>query len=270
MSLPPDWQLPRGVTRSLWEFVLDPQIPRTESEHLSNSPLLEFDRQTIANWLPEARSLLDLGCGTGRIAIDIARRGKSVVGVDLSTESLKVAQELANAADVSISLLRANLCDLSCLADRSFDAALLMFGTLGMIAGAKNRQQALREAHRLLKPGGKLALHVHNVWRHLFAKTGRWWFVQDLWRRLVQDPNAGDTLRGYRGIPNMYHHTFTSRELQWLLSDTGFELIESIPLSPVPDLASPAAGTPPPDLTFRGWFPDIQATGWLALAQRRE
>lgn len=268
--LPPDWQLPAGVSRSLWEFAFDPQIPRTEGEHLADSPLLEFDRWTVARWLPDVERLLDLGCGTGRIAIDFARRGSSVVGVDLSFESLKIAREQANATGISIALLRANLCDLNCLADRSFDAALLLFGTLGMIAGAQNRKQALREAHRLLEPGGKLALHVHNGWRHLFAATGRGWLVRDLWRRLVQDPNAGDTLRDYRGIPNMYHHAFTHREMVRLLADAGFELIESIPLSPVPEADRSNAAPSNVDLTCGGWFSNIQATGWLALAERRK
>jgi ubiquinone/menaquinone biosynthesis C-methylase UbiE len=267
MSLP-DWQLPKGVSRSLWEFAHDPRIPRDEERHLADSPLLAFDRQTVARWFPVPGALLDLGCGTGRLTIDFARRGWSAVGVDLSAESLRVAKEQAEVAGVSISLLRANLCELNCLSPEHFDAALLMFGTLGMISGSTNRAEVLRHAHRLLKPGAGLALHVHNVWRHLFFEQGRHWLLRDIWRRLTRNPAAGDTSHGYRGIPQMYHHSFTLRELRKLLRDTGFETVEIIPLAPDADLSAEDTGRSVDRTESNGWLRDLQATGWLLLARR--
>lgn len=264
----PDWQLPAGVSRSLWEFAHDPRIARDEDLHLADSQLLEFDRQTVARWFPDPGVVIDLGCGTGRLLIDLARRGWSGVGVDLSAESLLVAQERARQAAVSVSLLRANLCDLNCLPQANFDAALLMFGTLGMVSGAANREAVLRQIHRLLKPGASLALHVHNVWRHLFLAQGRRWLTRDVVRRLVGDPAAGDTYHDYRGIPQMHHHSFTFHELRRLLQSTGFAIQESIALAPEPDLASAPSNTPAPTLTCRGWFQNVRATGWLILARR--
>lgn len=264
----PDWQLPTGVSRSLWEFAHDPRIARDEDIHLAASRLLDFDRQTVARWFPDPGVLLDLGCGTGRLLIDFARRGWSAVGVDLSAESLLVARERAREANVSVALLRANLCDLSCLPQAYFDAALLMFGTLGMVSGAPNRETALRQIHRLLKPGAGLALHVHNLWRHLFLAQGRHWLLRDITRRLVGDPAAGDTYHDYRGIPLMYHHSFTFHELRHLLRSAGFEVDEVIALAPEPDNLSVPSPAATQGLVLQGWLQSARATGWLILARR--
>lgn len=264
----PDWQLPAGVSRSLWEFAHDPQMARDEDKHLADAPLLDFDRQTLARWFPSPGQLADLGCGTGRLALDFARRGWSIVGVDLSPESLVVARERAREANVSLLLLRANLCDLGCLPSGYFDAVLLMFGTLGMISGAENRAAVLREAHRLLKPKGGLAIHVHNVWRHLFTSQGRRWLVRDMLRRLMRDETAGDTAHDYRGIPNMFHHSFTFGEVRRLLSANGFHLLESISLAPERDAPWPATSERNSDIEFRGWLKKWRATGWLVHAGR--
>src|SRR5262249_37194202 len=89
----PDWRLPRGVSRSVWEFAHDRSIARDEDRHLADAPLLEFDRETVARWFATPGKLIDLGCGTGRSLAEFSRRGFECVGVDLSRESLAVAAE---------------------------------------------------------------------------------------------------------------------------------------------------------------------------------
>jgi ubiquinone/menaquinone biosynthesis C-methylase UbiE len=225
-----DWQLPPGVSRSLWEFAQDRTIARGEAEHLSGSPLLQLDRQFLDRWLTPPGRIADLGCGTGRLAIPLAQRGFEILGIDLSWESLQVAAEQATAAEVPLSALVANLCELDCLATASCDAALLMFATLGMVSGAENRAEILRQARRILKPGGTLVLHVHSIWSQYIAPAGRRWIVCDLFRRLIRSQSAGDTFRDYRGIPGMFHHLFTRRELLRLLRQAGFTAVEVVPL----------------------------------------
>src|SRR6185295_14927242 len=127
----PDWRLPPGVSRSLWEFAHDRQIARDEDRHLGGAALLDFDRQVVRGWFPTPGRLVDLGCGTGRSLVDFSKRGFDCVGVDLSHESLLVAAERTQAAGRSVLLLQGNLCALDCLGDAQFDYALLLFGTLG-------------------------------------------------------------------------------------------------------------------------------------------
>jgi ubiquinone/menaquinone biosynthesis C-methylase UbiE len=270
MMFIPDWQLPPGVTRSVWEFAHDRQIAREENRHLAGAPLLDIDRRLIVRWFQAPGRLIDLGCGTGRALVDCSRRGFDCVGVDLSIESLYVAAELARETARQVALVRGNLCELECLADGQFDYALMLFGTLGMIAGREHRRQALKHARRLLRTGGLLAMHVHNVWRNLHSPQGRRWLARDFVKRLVCNPTAGDSEHDYRGIPRMYHHAFTSGEIRRLLHECRFVVQEMIPLAALatgPDLEPPTVCDWPPDLACRGLFQNLRATGWILLAE---
>jgi len=262
----PDWQLPPGVTRSLWEFANDPAIARDEDQHLSDSPLLDFDQQVLRRWLTSPGDLLDLGCGTGRHLVELARLGWRCTGVDLSLESLRVAQERAAAAQLGVTLVRGNLCELSFLPRNRFDAALLLFGTLGMVCGAECRQAVLQQVHDLLRPGGQLVLHVHNLWRHAASPHGRRWLLSDLSKRLRGDPTAGDSQYDYRGIPRMYHHSFTFGELRRALAAAKFGIRDFIPLAVAPAAIGESAQNR--SLENTGMFSCWRSTGWIVRACR--
>lgn len=252
------WQLPPGVSRSLWEYAHDPAIAREDATHLAGSSLIALDERLIHEWFAAPGPLVDLGCGTGRLLVAFAERGFPVLGVDLAPESLRVAQEAARAKGVEVGLLRANLCELDGLPDGDFDYALLMFGTLGMVSGPANRLRVLQQARRLLKPGGQLALHAHNVWHHLFHPASRPWLIGDRLKALLGNPTAGDTERDYRGIPGMFHHAFSQRELRHLLDAAGFKIEEQIPL------ATGSGG----ELFHPRWLKAFRSHGWFVRARR--
>ena len=104
---------------------------------------------------PPAR-VLDCGGGPGRYAIELARQGYDVTLFDLSAECLRLARKKAGEAKVTLAAYEhGTATDLSRLPDESFDALLLM-GPLYHLLEESERVQALREARRVLKPGGVL------------------------------------------------------------------------------------------------------------------
>lgn len=256
MFFPSKPKLP-GVSQSLWEYAHDPAIARDDETHLFGSPLLEFDRRLVFQWFAPPARLIDLGCGTGRLLLPLAQAGFEAAGVDLSPESLRYIETRATERGLAVPLIRANLCELDCIPSETFDVAILMFGTLGMIEGADNRLAALQHARRILKPGGQIALHVHNVWSHAFHPNGRRWLIADRLKWLIGRKTAGDTLRDYRGIPHMYHHAFTRAELMRLLRRAQFAVEEIVSFRVTADgqITSPCV------------CDRFRATGWIVRAQ---
>src|SRR5690242_12368219 len=113
----PDWQLPPGVSRGLWEYVHDPSIARRYDADLADHALLAADIAFVREHCSRPGRLIDLGCGTGRLSATLAREGYRCLAVDLSEEMLAVAGEKAQTAGVHFDRLRANLVDLRGLAD---------------------------------------------------------------------------------------------------------------------------------------------------------
>ncbi|WP_016909233.1 SAM-dependent methyltransferase [Streptomyces xiaopingdaonensis] len=98
--------------------------------------------------------LLDIGCGTGGPAVELAlRSGARVTGVTVSTEQLARCEERAQDADVAgrVRFAHGNAMDLA-LPDGSFDAAW----SIDCFPHLTDRAAALREAARVLRPGGRL------------------------------------------------------------------------------------------------------------------
>ncbi|UQS86698.1 class I SAM-dependent methyltransferase [Nicoliella spurrieriana] len=81
-----------------------------------------FDPEMYANWVQfvlkhaNGGSLLDLACGNGRLAIELAHRGFTPSGLDLSDAMLAIASQKASASNVSLPLYNGNMLDLAGLA----------------------------------------------------------------------------------------------------------------------------------------------------------
>ena len=82
----------------------------------------DFIEKEIAS--DKALRILDIGCGTGRHAIELARRGYSVVGIDLSESQLKRAAEKAHAAGLHVDFQRHDARSLPFREE--FDAAIML------------------------------------------------------------------------------------------------------------------------------------------------
>jgi SAM-dependent methyltransferase len=233
LTPPPSWRLPEGVNPSLWQYAHTPRLAADEDAYFDGHPLFRFDSEALEERFRNPGRLVDLGSGAGRHSIRFARKGFSVVAVDLSGAMLGRVASKAREDDLKVDCVRANLCRLGCLSDGSFDYALSMFSTLGMIRGAGARRQALAEAHRILRPGGRMALHAHNAWLNLRDPQGRFWLMGQGLRWLAGRPGVGDRRMTYRGISAMEVHLFTWRELSRDLRAAGFRIDEVLPIDAV-------------------------------------
>jgi SAM-dependent methyltransferase len=256
--IPPAWRLPDGVDAPLWQYTHTPRLAADEDAYFEGHPLFQADRQALDERFASPGKLVDLGCGAGRHSVHFARRGFSVTAVDLSRSMLRVVGVKAAEAGVEILRVQANLCRLGCLPDKSFDYAISMFSTLGMIRGRASRRRALAEACRILKPGGRMVLHVHNLWLNLRDSQGRRWLVRHAANVLMGRDWLGDRRMDYRGINGMYVHLYRWGELKSELRRAGLRVEGVIPLDEVS-----AAPIEKPWLAH-----GFRAGGWIVFARR--
>jgi len=258
MAHRPEWQLPRGVTRGVWEYSQAYHIADQYDDYFALNRLFEFDEQVLAHHFTRPGLVIDLGTGTGRALVGLAQRGFRGLGVDLSRAMLRIVAEKARLDRLPIQVLQANLVELDCLRDESFDYAICLFSTLGMIHGRENRHRLLAHVRRILKPDGLFVLHVHNLWFNCYDPAGRRWLLRHLPAALCnRHTELGDKYFHYRGIPRMFLHTFTRGQLLRALKRAGFRIRQLIPLD--------ASRQRP--LGHPWFFSSLRANGWIAVCR---
>jgi len=107
-------------------------------------------------FIPPGSTILDVGAGPGRYSIELAKAGHNVTLLDLSSQNVELAKQKASEMGVHISeFVHGNALDLSRFEDSSFGVVLLM-GPLYHLVEPTDRDRAIREALRVLQPGGLL------------------------------------------------------------------------------------------------------------------
>lgn len=258
-SSKPSWQLPTGVTRGSLDYIESAAIADGYDEDIAFGSNFQFDEEVVANFIPPTGQVADLGCGTARALLPLVRRGNTGLAVDLSDEMLRIVAEKAKQENLPVECLKANLVELDAIADQSVDHSICMFSTLGMIKGADNRRRFLDHAYRMLKPGGRFVVHVHNFWFNFFEPDGAFWLASHLVKsRFTKGMERGDKYYRYRGIPNFFLHVFSRNEFSNALSQSGFKVTQLVPLR------MDRQGELPRPWLLGG----LRASGWIALCEK--
>ena len=108
----------------------------------------------------DAKSVLDVGCGSGRLAIELSRRGAAVTGIDVSDVRLAAAEARAAEAGVAARFLHADMTARLPFADGEFAAGVSRLAL--MIA--PDPAAVLRECARVVVPRGRI---VTAVWARI-------------------------------------------------------------------------------------------------------
>lgn len=172
-----------------------------ELENASEYPLHLVDRYADKN-----KKMLELGCGLGRVLKHYHYKGYNIEGIEYDEGCVNTLRREDNT-------LRVRHADITNLpySDGSFDIAMA-FGIIGHLE--HDMAKAFREVNRIMKQGGLLAgsLCYDNVIRLIFRLQ---YFLSGLGRKRKRC---------------FYTHLFTKKEIQQILSEFGFTLLEMKPV----------------------------------------
>jgi 2-polyprenyl-3-methyl-5-hydroxy-6-metoxy-1,4-benzoquinol methylase len=119
----------------------------------------DFIEQEIGH--DKSRKIIDIGCGTGRHAIELAKRGYTVTGVDLSESQLARAREKAKAAGVTVGFQKHDARNLPF--EGEFDLAIMLCeGGFPLMETDEMNFEILKNATKALKNKGKLVFTTLN------------------------------------------------------------------------------------------------------------
>ncbi len=182
--------------------------------------------------------ILDLACGSGRHSIELARRGFTVVGADISAELIAIAKhEAAAEPGLEVGFVEADLRQLDFEAE--FDLVLnLNDGAVGYFESEEENHRTFAVISRALRPGGRNLVQLPNV---LYARQNlpqRSWIpsstmvelVEHRWNKsdsylegIMIAARFGDVLENLDGI-EFRQRLYTADELRQVYASVGMEL----------------------------------------------
>jgi SAM-dependent methyltransferase len=180
--------------------------------------------------------VLDIGCGTGRHAIELARRGFKVTGVDLSPSQIERARAKAAAAGVAPDFRVGDARALPFNAEFGL-AVMICEGAFPLMETDEMNFEILRGAARALRPGGKLIMTTLNGLFPLHRSVGQ--FEKEGMNEAASQGHDFDLLtfrmrsrletRDQHGRPievDCDERWYVPSELSWLLKQAGFASVD--------------------------------------------
>ncbi len=187
----------------------------------------------LAHHLPKLGrgSALDFGCGVGRLTQGLGRHYEQVIGVDIATGMIELANR-HNRTPGRVSFIHNPRSDLQCFATDHFD---LVFSLITLQHVPPTLIEAyVREFVRVTRPGGACYFQIPTSVPTVPQEIKRWsLYPQTMWKRLKRW--TGRWLRQTTGVGDaMRMHALPEARVRAILAEVGAELVATIdhPISP--------------------------------------
>ena len=195
--------------------------------------LWESEEILVNKYFKPKSKILDVGCGSGRTTIPLCQKGHDVVGVDITPEMVDTAKRIASSKGMNIGYELGDATHLK-FPENSFDGAIFANNGWAQIPGKENRQKALCEIFRVLKPDGYFILTAHERYysgTYLFFWIKKWikFYILKPLGFKAEEVDFGD-LFFERNYPNtklkqrQFIHLASRKEVEDQIENAGFEI----------------------------------------------
>lgn len=190
------------------------------ASEFSNSRQFFWDElKFLKEYVNSGNSVLDIGCGNGRLSDLFKNEDIDYTGVDFSKQLITIAKKERGKNGTFV---QATALDLP-FKDSSFDK-VFSIAVLHHIPSKEKRDRFISEAHRVLKPNGICVLTVWNTFQSRFIKT----HVEHSLKKVLGRSNLdfGDMIIPFgKQKRQRYIHSFTKTGLRRLFEKSGFSNI---------------------------------------------
>ena len=187
-------------------------------EFSDTRPFFWRELEFLKKYARMEHTILDIGCGNGRLLNLFENKNITYTGIDSSKELIEIAKKYRGDKGT---FMHANALSLP-FQDMTFDT-VFSIAVLHHVPSKQFRKRFVSEAHRVLKPDGTLVLTVWNIWQWTFLKDHFIHFLKkvlgssdlDLWDVIIL---FGQKKR------RRYVHAFTKRSIRKLLEKNNFSI----------------------------------------------
>ena len=190
----------------------DGRLKRSRHGQLEYATTMSF----IHRYTSPGSRVLEVGAGTGRYSVALAKEGLDVTAVELVESNLAVLRE--NSREIrNIQSFRGDATDLGRFGDGSFDITL-MFGPMYHLYEPDEVNKAIDEAVRVTKPGGVILFAFLSVYGIMYANylSGNWAFGQQ--ENFTEDYRVKhykeQLFTGYDVAE--FEHLFDDKPVEWI------------------------------------------------------
>jgi ubiquinone/menaquinone biosynthesis C-methylase UbiE len=209
----------------------------------------DVDYEKMVSWLderikkvnPAAREILEVGCGTGNVAIPLSKIGYDVTGMDISEEMLSVADEKSFCEHASVKWVKGDVC--SIVLGMKFDVAIACLDTINYITDEYSLQTAFKNIYDSLKKNGVFVFDINTVYRlkEVYADNSFNYISEDLcyiWNCFYDSKNDTSEFEidffvksEHSDLYERFDEVHVQKAYNWekltnMLLDVGFERVE--------------------------------------------
>lgn len=210
--------------RDVQSYYRDSSVVEHYSDASNRVGLWASERKVFTALFQPEQSVLELGCGAGRISLGLYQLGyRQLLATDFAREMVERGRAIAETLRYELPFEVADATRLP-FEDGSWQGVIFGFNGLMQIPGRERRKAAMAEAYRVVQSGGHFVFTTHdrNIQRH----KAYWKREAELWKRGRQHPRLleyGDML-DERVTPNLYIHIPDTNEIRQDLKEVGFKV----------------------------------------------